>query len=177
VNQQNILLVQVDQLESETPQLVSVWGVFVYLREPSSIMFVPLYPGDEQALSEKMVREFRLTPGNGLDPNFQHMVENEIAVAFDNYILVDSAGLQQVRDWIQSIETSDAYPVSDEKSLLRAVCRYVLSPDRDQKASLEWTGMFPDHASTNLAFQDAISSWETVAAQGSSVRCEVFDTR
>ena len=178
--QHNYLLVHVDQLDSPKPALRSVWGIFVYLPEPSSVMIVPLYPLEDAKRQDKFASNFSLGKDQLASPQFVEAVEQSLDLNFQYALVVDDEGMQSVRGWLaDQMKATAPAPNSSireaEKSFFQAACTF-LDPSNPDGAPFPWTLIFPQHAATNLPFQTAILDWQSLrSGQSSPVRCEVFD--
>ena len=62
--QSNFLLVLVNDLSADKPQLISLWGVLNYPSNPPQIVFVPLFPTVNAELNRQISSAFDLSNTN-----------------------------------------------------------------------------------------------------------------
>lgn len=185
-NQQNILLVHVDQLENGQPQLRSVWAVFIFLQEPSSMMFAPLYPMGSEDYQQRLRESFAVSSDGALQPGLLALIEQDIQIKFDNYVLVDNDGILSSASWFSAFTNGtglaltaapDTASLDAESEFFSAVCQYIPQAKNEGAPAFPWQNLFPEHAATNLAFQTAITNWKTLIEKGDPVNCEVINHR
>lgn len=99
--QRNLLLIGVNDMNSTSPQLNSVWMVLqIATHSPQRFTLVPLYPATgAQVLvpQDELQASFRMDANGGVQPEFFE----EIKAAdfwWSNYLVIDQAGLAELID-------------------------------------------------------------------------------
>ena len=99
--QRNLLLIGVDSLESENPQLKSVWLVMqIATHSPQRFTLLPLYPASEAQVlipQAQIAASFGLDASGAISPDFFEAIR---AADFwwSNYLALDESGLAEVID-------------------------------------------------------------------------------
>lgn len=180
-HQTNLVFVHVDDLQSPRPALRSLWGFFISLQDPVNVVITPLLPFANQDVQLKLLRSFRLHGNGTLDARFVENVRAEFKLTFSEYIIVDDTGMSQTARWIGEqtgvafdYSLSDASVLPDaEGAFFTSLCAIVEDPPSEGERFI-WSEILPDHAFTNLSFQNAIQIWTTITDSEKSPRCEVF---
>ncbi len=104
-SQHNILLIQVDQINTEQPQLQSVWLMAYYANNPR-VDLLPIYPAlnSKNALKhQKLADQFALTKSGEPDEEFWLMLRG-INTWWNGYLMMDNQALKIIEDHL--VETS-----------------------------------------------------------------------
>ena len=186
IPQQNYLLIHVNDMTIEKPELISVWAVFVYQTNPPQFMFVPLFPSYDAAVQRRLDRKFNLT--KDLQPSdwFLSQVEKSYDMQVAGYILSDNIGVEYASQWLTGqVAASSAVPAEtdNEKHLMRLtgqtayqqVCALFSSNTANNFfAAIDWTLLLPSHFSTDLAFDTISLTTNQVTHAVPPVQCEVL---
>lgn len=176
-HQQNILLIHIDQLEKNQPELISVWGLILYFPEPK-IILQPIYPspiGEESF----PFRSLKITAAKTLNPRFIQQVSLQTQMAWDNYILMDHQALSFFAAELTSDEVFSPSDQTDgviaiERVYLSRLCKQFVEFEETAFQKVHWSLIIPDHWSSNLPFDEAILHWEKLTSPQSPIKCEVF---
>ncbi|GIV66066.1 MAG: hypothetical protein AB1457_00585 [Chloroflexota bacterium] len=176
-HQNNILLIHVDQLENQSPKLISVWGLILYFPEPK-IILQPIFPsplGQENF----PLASFKLTPTKNLNPRFIQQVSLQTQMAWDNYILFDhqalsffAADLSSNELWLPENQTSSVITI--ESTYFSQLCNRFMELEQTAFQQIQWSHLIPEHWHSNLPFDEAILHWEKLTSSQSPTKCEVF---
>lgn len=175
--QQNILLIHIDQLEKNQPELISVWGLILYFPEPK-IILQPIYPSSIGQESFPF-RSFKITAAKTLNLRFIQQVSLHTQMAWDNYILMD----HQAYSFFTAELTSDEMlspsdqtngVIAVERIYLSQLCKQFVETEETAFQKVNWSHIIPDHWSSNLPFDEAILHWEKLTSPQSPIKCEVF---
>ena len=113
-----ILLVGVDQLNTNQPQLLSVWLLTYYLND-APIQFLPIYPSGNNpptVLERMLIDSFNLVDENGttrLTPEFLGIL-TEANYWVSGYLVFDSSAYAQVIDLIGGLPTDQGTFLGEE---------------------------------------------------------------
>ncbi len=176
-HQQNILLLHVDQLEKNQPELISAWGLILYFPEPK-IILQPIYPtpiGQENF----PLAAFKLTKSKNLNPRFIQQVALQTQMSWDNYILIDNQALsffaaELTFDEAFSPENQTTGVISVEGSYFSRLCDRFAELEQIAFQQIQWDHIIPDHWRSNLPFDEAILHWEKLTSPQNPIQCEVF---
>lgn len=186
VPQQNYLLIHVNDMTADKPELISVWAVFVYQTTPPQFMFMPLYPSYDAAVQRRLARKFSLNADLKPADRFISQVEKSYDMQTAGYILSDNLGVGYATQWLtgQGVTNASVPAVSDnEKHLMRLtgqttyqqICALFSSGTANSFFSaIDWTLLLPTHFSTDLSFDTISLTTNQVTHAGSPVQCEVL---
>ncbi|NMB88394.1 MAG: hypothetical protein GYA17_08525 [Chloroflexi bacterium] len=182
-NQENILILHVDDLTSQTPRLVSVWMAVVSYSDPSVIFFKSLYPrpvGDQGVIPFDQF--FSLDGGRHLSANF---VSNAQAynIHWNGYFLIDQYAISSMYAYAlgSSIDlfnepatTPDQIQIviSKETGLLQAACNSIPTIANNNRV-FHWSEFIPRHFRTQYSFEDLVFNWDRLISANNSPHCEV----
>ena len=91
--QTNILFVSVDKNAKPYPRLVSVWGLFFSSKGQNVAEFINLFPSTDALKDTLLASEFVLEQTKTLDPKFFELAKKYYQVDWDNYVLMDTEGI------------------------------------------------------------------------------------
>jgi hypothetical protein len=171
-SQQNILLIQVDNLESERPVLRAVW-VFAQFQSANQtvLTFSPLYPSQDNVVYEK---NFSLDPDKSPARRFLRIVATS-GIRTDGYLLVDDLGTEQITAWVhdQGIPTFSKDTPTTE-TFLREACAYLSGTSPViQDVKFDWQ-RFDTHFQSDLALDTLMASWNQIFDPTRPTHCEVL---
>lgn len=182
--QRNFIIIHVDNLSRQRPQLVSIWALFTVFSEPPSLAFKPLYPKlvpfkQSNPLSES----FALTEYETLSPDFISEL-NKFNFDYEGYILLDQYAILALSGWITGETPQIAGEIANnpeqawnlvagEQALLDLVCERLVIPAEKRGPAIRWRDLTPNHLRTNLSFETVITSWDAVITSVSPPGCRV----
>lgn len=184
-NQQNFLIVHVDDLTNNRPQLISVWGVFIMFNSPPQLMFVPLYPSAD-VTSKALENSYGSSRAGSLDAKFIDEIEGQYNITTSGYILVDNAAVGLFRKWLtgkdETISTTPPRSPDENRLVLYNGQEYFqeLCSDFSESGakpffnSIKWSQVLPDHFSTNLSFETCTLAQDLLKSAGKITQCNVL---
>lgn len=185
-SQQNYLLFHVSDLNSESPFLVSVWGLFINYVESPHLAFVSLYPPADDGEVDWMPGTFRLRPDASLPGRLISQIERKYKINTSGYILVDNFAVSSLEAWLgqRSVTLPQEKPesvrefqsiLSNGESFFSNICEQVkinsLKPVLEQ---IHWTVLLPEHFSTDLSFEKMILAVDGLTSAEKIGNCKVF---
>lgn len=178
--QKNILIISVDSLRSDKPQLVSAWVLFAVSSEPSpSLVFLPVYHADgryPQAMH--LSNSFALTQNSEPADVFQKELLAYLNLArFDAYVSLDSQAVSVfARLFPGSQPTPQPFEVltQDHMLVLRDICAALEARTSGTAAELNWGEIVPEHFRTEMSFPDFTADWILFTRSNSIPHCEVL---
>ena len=186
IQQRNLLILHVDSLENENPQLISMWAIFFYPAESTNITFKQLYPSvntnNEPDISFR--NQFQVNDTGELNSKTIRAV-NKYDIDWSGYILLDTRSLLHLTNWLQmnaipeSIEQAIQNPgaiiqIADEQQWFNQVCTQLENEDLENLKYLPWNEIIPAHMHTNLYFDDMVTIWDNLARSDYAPHCEVL---
>lgn len=189
-----LLLVGVDQIDSQQPELVSLWLLTYYLNN-QPIQLLPIYPsGDGRAhqFEDELLNAFSILPGDGaahLNPTFLQLLK-EHNYWLSGYLVLDTEATTQIIDMLGGLpndhklrsgkEIMQALPDSEEQpqsalhqqtNLFSQAC-LILSqlPRQPDWSQILW--LIPDHIITDLQPQRLLAEIQLLATNPPLVHCE-----
>jgi hypothetical protein len=184
--QRNYLLVHVTDLGSENPQLIAVWGMFVFYSQSPQLVFVPLYPTYDDAKSNSLNSAYKWEKNGVLSSRFISEIESKFDIVTTGYVAVDNAGLGLFHKWITSEENqiSAVTPgTAEEKHIVlyngqqffnTACNQFLQSGAAGFLDSIHWSELIPSHFSTNLSFESVALASDIFKTSGAIYQCTVL---
>jgi len=164
-SQSNFLLLQVDSLSDDSPEIVSAWAVLVRTEQPTHLIFKQLSPA--QLAADQQVAISLDADGLATD-KFLRYAQN-LKLDLDSYFLLDS---QAVATLFSDL-TGQANPGLDEATLSN-LCEK-LGEIQTKSANLTlWNDLIPDHMRTNLSFESYATIWEKITRSGTAAQCKMI---
>ena len=186
IQQRNLLLIHVDSLENDDPQLVSMWGVFFYPAESSNITFKQLYPSANEInkLDTSFKDQFRINDVGEMNTKTIRAL-NTYDIDWSGYILLDTRSMLHLTNWLQmdaipesiaqAIQTPGTFiQIADEQQWFNQVCTQLENEDLANLQHLPWNEIIPAHMHTNLYFDDMVTFWDDLARSEYTPHCEVL---
>jgi hypothetical protein len=169
--QTNLVLVQVDRLDTRQPTLKAVWVAIRFRSEnQTALTFVRLYPNtDNPKTGEKLASAFGLTNTGAPAPIFLRSLTSE-GIHFAGYLLVDEEGMQQVGGWIREI--APKANTSGDAQILQGGCAALTAASNAVLPAFDWPS-FSTHLNTDLAFDEILVEWGRLVKANPPLRCEL----
>lgn len=185
--QQNYVLIHVDDLAQKKPQLIAVWGVFVYYAQPNQIMFLPLLPSYDAGINDPLYNSFSLQKNGLVSASFIDQIQQKFNFQVTGFVMVDSASLAVFTNLLtgqQSTITATTPENDDQKHVLlinaqsffQGVCSRLQNPPANWSSTIPWSQFIPAHFSTNLAFETIMVDMEKLTVSGISNQCSVLSS-
>lgn len=184
--QTNYLLVHVNDLSVDNPQLVSVWGLFVFYSNPPQVMLIPLFPTYDETRSTALGSAFKISKDGQVSSRFIDEIEKVYEISTVGYVIVDNKGLSSFNKWItgDEIQISAVTPqTADEKHIVLYNSQQFFSTACAQFSrsgvtrfidQIRWTDLLPSHFSTNLSFESLALAADYFTAAGEIDQCTVL---
>jgi len=175
--QHNLILIQVDQLNSEAPKLESVWFVSLYFLESYQpiVTFAQLYPtltptGTSQALERTFAFDHQGEPAAAFWRVFRAN-----SFEWEGYFLIDREALEMTLGWLHGpgLWTSALSQQEESKSIILQTCQALTGlPDRTME-KFRWSEFAPAHFRSNMKMEVSLSYWDRLVTSQQPIRCEV----
>lgn len=169
--QTNIVLIQVDDLQAQQPQLRSVWMALRFHSENQTVLtFVRLYPNsDDPQRGQELKDSFGLTNTDAPAPVFLRKATGDNR-STSGYLMTDDAGLEQVTAWVR--QTALKANTSGDSQILQASCSALLNAQTVPLPSFDYQA-FAAHLNTNLAYDQLLAEWQQLTQADPPLRCEM----
>ena len=173
--QNNYLIIHVDDLQADDPQLVSVWGLIAYFPEPK-LIFQALYPMQTPTNAE-VLKRYKLSNQNVPDPAWLRALADFNQITWDNYFLVDNQALIQLGNFVYGggidLNRPDD-PIGAEQPYMQAMCDVFAAQGRNFLLTYTWKDIIPDHLRSNVSLDFGLVNTDRLLSPGLPVRCEIF---
>jgi hypothetical protein len=184
-DQINIVLIHVDNLDQNSPSLISVWGVIADINSGSPILLKPLYPSFSPTHSSDLLNStFAVSSRGKIAHQFMHQL-NKLDVDWLGYIMLDDQAAVALS---QSVTTKTNNPTAsyrklidprtrlflDEQQLAFDLCSLAAPVDSQQEILAILTTLSPDHVRTNLSNAIFLQGLESTAGWYVSPHCEIL---
>lgn len=173
--QNNYLIIHVDNLQADSPKLISVWGLIAYFPEPK-LIFQALYPMPT-ATNAEVLQRYKLSSQKIPDAGWLRALADFNQITWDNYILVDDAALTQLGVFVfgSGINTDQPdNPIGAEQSYMQSMCTTFASQGRSFLEGFQWKDMIPDHFRSNVSLDFGLVNTDKLLSPGLPIRCEIF---
>jgi hypothetical protein len=189
--QHNLLLITVDNLISNTPQVEGIWLV-IDLQNNSHLSLLPVYPAinlDGTLSKTSLAGHFSLDSKKAPSTDFLNNIAS-LDLSWDSYIVLDHMGLAELGDPVGKAEltgeATDAErevsvipsPYDDPQAALRSqvalfetACKELSSLSRFEKAG-EIVNRLSRHLVSNLPTARIVSGLENLLSVNGSLFCE-----
>lgn len=173
--QNNYLIIHVDNLTADSPQLISVWGLIAYFPEPK-LIFQALYPLDT-ATNADIQSRYALSNQKVPDPVFLRTLEQVNQITWDNYILMDNLAFDALGQFVYggglNIE-SISNPLPAEQAYMQTMCGTFSIQGQNFLEGFHWKEIVPDHFRSNISMDFGLANIDKLLSPGLQVRCEIF---
>ena len=182
--QHNLVVLQVDRLDSYQPKLVSIWFASLYFMDsdPPMLTLGQLYPTlSNNNINQSIARSFALDGEGEPSTGFWRNLD-VYKINWEGYLLVDAVTMQRVMEWVNGpgdyiALLSSGPESSDERNQLAGQsCQRIAGIDTRQDPALQWGDLVPDHFRSNLHMEDALAYWNRVTT-ARDARCEILPAR
>lgn len=185
-SQQNFLLVRVDDLSSDSPQLIEAWAVFTAYSDPPQIMFMPLYPTYDGQKNKTLETAFGIGSNGMLTSRLRETISKQYNFSLNGQIVIDSTGFEGLAGWlgISGLQVSSIPPSSEEdvhttllasQYFLQNVCAQLQGGQAmTQFNNIQWSRLLPAHFQTDLSFEHLMASWDRILHGSAPQQCTVL---
>jgi len=176
--QHNILMVHVDSLLAENPQLVSVWGAILYFPEPKIILQL-LYPLDFD--QDATIRaSFALTAAKDPVSGFLKKINQTTEIQWDHFLVVDQQTMATI---LTEMTLATGVKVNDpsamdgqaEITFYKQVCAAIFDQGKYFLNDFVWSEIIPMHIRTDLPVDTALVIWEKLSSTPNPIQCHVYE--
>jgi len=185
--QKNYLLVQVEDLEERSPEVISIWVAFVSRSNSTHIIFMPLYPNSDIKVNNKINRALRVTRDDLVADRSVRKIEKKYHIRTSGFVVVDNAAVTFIAS--QLLEES-LTPADDAPHDAEAISRFLSNAEdhfssfcaqiQQQGSELtldrfDWSQILPAHFRTDLSFEELTIEFESILKAGQIQTCEVIE--
>lgn len=181
--QANWIVVRVDDMSLEYPQLVSIWGLFFSFSPGPQVFFKPIYSFDQNIERKSdFARLYSVTPDRALSENFVQGLDR-LNIRRSGLVILDNEGFRQFNAWFQQ-PVEVARPMgsppgqisagSIEANSYQQICSTLESPDTARPHELPWQNLFPLHLISRPSLESLINLWARVVDSNITPHCEVM---
>lgn len=178
--QHNILVILVDDLQSITPQLVSIWGLIIYFPEPK-LIFQRIFPL-EMLANEEIAESFSISASKVPGTTFLRVLNDNLNITWDNYILLDALAGDAISTWAggqvlsqMDISTNRDQLISMEGESVQLICSKFSAQSQGARDPFDWSQLIPDHFRTDIPLDFGLLSIDRLALPGIPVQCEIYN--
>ena len=178
----NWVIVRVDELTRENPQLVSVWGVFLSFAPGPQLYFKPIYESDISPARSNLAKFFAVNPDRSLSEKFLSEIDH-LNINRAGLVILDNEGYSKFVSWFNSPVEPTRKPAgsatqpagsSAEVRSYRQICTSLQTPDPARTRGLAWKSIFPDHLLSHPSLESLTITWERVFNSSVTPQCEVL---
>jgi len=180
--QEKILLIQVDDLTTDNPRMISIWGLFIAFSDQPNLIFKSIFPSIENSSWSQEIRgSFELSPDGELSKDYITRLES-MGIEWDGYILIDNQFIDQYGNAFTHTTLSPYLPptaepeaiLRQEKIFLNKTCQYLSQQENDLSADFDWQAAASGHLLSDLRLDFLLMGWQWLVENGSIQNCEVI---
>ena len=177
-HQVNYLAIHVSSLEEERPQVIAIWGIFIYLGDPVSIKAQVLYPSPNPQ-GDLAASAFTLSSDKLPSPEFINLVKTTFDIPVDNTIVVDDLGISTLYAWVNDINPESLLnkATPPDLSLFETSCQRIRAGKVKTGISVDWEQLSPNHLRTSFGLDEFMVQWKTIVAAGENLDCEALSSQ
>jgi hypothetical protein len=184
--QRNYLLIQVDDLTTTNPQLISAWITFFYSSTPPQLMFIPIHPSTDSEIDKENVSAFQLLDGKKVSAKFLKNLQYIYKLTIDGYVVTDSIGYGNFILWmggdpskvnfLPAVTTEEKQTLLlNETSFLDNLCQlFKTGASNSFFSQIDWSAVLPDHFSTNLPFEELMLTIDQINRAPQILNCDIL---
>jgi len=187
--QKNVLVIGVDDLESETPRLAAIW-LLIYFPDKPNITFAPIFPdplGRSISANSILVENFALNEDGSPNDDFLKQLHQK-QLWWHGYVVIDAYAVSEADDFFIQVSEKDKnlghYPsnrmswvdefppgIAEQTDLLNNLCREAatLTVETDINRILN---LVPTHFYTDMKIISIIQDWRNLISHDSHLLCE-----
>ena len=185
--QKNVLIIHTNELHASSPDLISVWALFMTLSDPPNITFKAIYPPLPPSKSLAPLNTlFSLTPQAEVSSSFLRGMQ-AYDFQWDSVIVVDNQAIYNLAEWFTGQEPSlqplapssaeaDRKVLTSEQALFQQMCDHLTDPSTQDAKTPDWREIIPNHMKTDLQFDNVMVQWTRLTAPNNLLHCEVLVT-
>ena len=180
--QEKILLIQVDNLLSENPGMISMWGLFITFSERPNLFFKAIYPSLAPSVALQEAEELFEIQSNGeLSETFMSKLIT-LGIEWDGYILVDNTFIDEFGSAYTQTALSPFLPptaepgdlILQEEIFLKKTCKYLEMQENQGIANFDWKVAASGHLLSDLQLSFLLDGWQWLVENGEMQNCEVL---
>ena len=174
--QNNLLVIQVDDLSLDQPNLKAVWLASYFISANQSVLtFTSLFPSTDASIAGNYSTTFAIKPDGTLSRRFLTAV-SAANITSDGYLVIDSAGSTLVETWLKAQGVPIFTSASSAQTLIENTCGYLNAKGTlatDNTTRFDWE-QFDAHFHTDLSLDKLLASWDSLFENTHLVRCELI---
>lgn len=192
IHQRNLLVIGVDDLETKSPSLQSVW-LIIFMPNTPHFMLLPIYPNGsfvenkQLSMADPLPETFLLDKRKAPRESFFKALEVK-EIWWNAYILLDETALIEVSNFIGRIsETSSTniikiVPDADDDPIgsllgqaefVQSLCRQTTTISNvDTQQYLDLLSKVRGHIISDLDFDTTITEWQELITNSGNISCE-----
>lgn len=174
--QNNLLVIQVDDLALDQPNLKAVWLASYFISANQSVMtFTSLFPSADANISGDYTATFAIKPDGTLSKRFLTAVSSA-NITWDGYLVIDATGSILVETWLKAQGVPIFTSASSAQTLIENTCGYLKAKGTltaENTTRFDWE-QFDAHFQTDLSLDKLLASWDSLFENTHIVRCELI---
>lgn len=180
-NQVRLLVLMVDELSSDNPELLSVWSVVLYYPEPKGIIFVPL-SNPFTANYKNIQKAFDLTESYDPDPELLKDLQKQFRTRWEGSVVLDKAAMSILVQWLTNgnyspgLQNMDIEQITEDNYFnnIQQICAFMRSSPANSLENLNWSTLVPEHFRTNLPFDKVMATWQNLIGSSAPL-CDLIN--
>ena len=182
--QSNNLILLVDDLTAEKPQLTTIWMVFFYPKSQPYLIQLPVYPTTNKKINAALQKEFIVTPLSGVNQSFWDKLETDFQLTWDHYLIVDETSLATLTQQLIGEEPPARLlkpankrkitnVLADTTGIMKKICGNLVSEKVNPAMMIEWKDL-DAHLLTDMHTSNMEKDWNWILSNPLVDPCNII---
>ena len=185
--QANWILIRVNDMTLEKPQLVSVWAMFLTFSPGPHLFFKPIYSSEwANAASSTLASKFSVAIDRTISSKFIAEIDR-LNIRRTGMVILDDDGFQNFTAWFKNSNdnvkvdnswliptTGKSHSKSPEITAYSQVCAALEDNESLNPADLPWKKLVPNHLLPHPNLESLAELWGQVMLSSTPTHCEVI---
>lgn len=182
--QSDYVILMVDDLTAEKPQITTIWMVFFYPKSQPYLILLPVFPTGNKKANTALQSEFIITPMSGVNQSFWNKLEDDYHIKWEHYIIVDESSLAQITQKLiaedppaRLLKPNNKRKVSqtlaDSSGVIKKICGNLVMEQVSPGMVIDWKS-FENHLLSDLHSSTLEKNWNWILSNPLADPCNII---
>lgn len=189
-NQINVLVIHVDDLNLNNPEIISIWGWFIKPDDQPIMTFKLLYISDASYKNDKIltrnIKKSILDSNDNLSNKFIKAI-NKYNFTWHDYLIFDQYGYNSIYGWLSDSSDNNktivfqefdnnnsSISTSAEIENFNLLCATIEGQSQLSENTPDWQSIIPRHIHTNISLERIFSIQDILEDKSRIPICEII---
>jgi len=186
-SQLNLLVILIDDINSSSPILESIWMVYIYPGNQPSFVFLPVYSLKAKKANPDLQDRFQYGLFGRISSRFWNSLSEDYQIRWDRYMIVDNVGLSSfytqltgknppkaLKQEVIEDKPADYNPVTQK--VIKAYCGKLKKGVNRESQIVDWTTI-ESNIKTNMKFETIVSEWTRYLENPQEDPCNIVSVK